>query len=610
MPVSPRVDFNFINNNIEVTKPSNGISLVLARTTSGPINDPSTIINSVTKFRKIYGSEIVPDGSLSNIEKALKGGSKLRIIRVVGDGVSGPFLSRYSTSTSPDGVFSLVFAGGVFQTAAVGVPQVISFMVKVKEPISGDYPDGIKVKFDAKANGDLYLVTHSGETIIDNKLLWNVSYINPENGVLVFDYEAFSNFLDSSNFELYWKTDDDSILAGDTWGVPTEWAKCGTSTVSFFETKINNLSMAGTYDGLEVTTERYDEMSPASPQNVIVTVATGAITVNPSLTYDAYYITGYQGENPTLAQWEAAADSIKDILDVYVVFASHINQHLDSSDELALHGYIANMANECEEFQYFVELPVTSDDTYTTIVEKANTYQGAIGKSKYVCYFSGGIKYYDSIGILTDSNVLGTVVGLADNCASKYGPYRSFAGLNRGVIEDGNGPVVPNYGSPSRYDELNELAQACVNMIVLKNTRTAGLATLLWHSFTSQTKQDSFRYINAVRLALFIKKQIRPILESYIEEPNIWSSWKRIYLESKSIMDDLITDNAISEYTWEGDQDATSYDDLVVNNEADVRNGKYVLNIRVKDVATMQQITVNLIYEQASNTVSTAITSV
>ena len=80
--------------------------------------------------------------------------------------------------------------------------------------------------------------------------------------------------------------------------------------------------------------------------------------------------------------------------------------------------------------------------------------------------------------------------------------------------------------------------------------------------------------------------------------------------DGKALSKQFKSDSGCSEYNWEGDQDATSYDDLIVNNEADVRNGKYKLNVRVKDVATMQQITVNLIYDQANNTVSTAVTSI
>lgn len=75
MPTSPHVDFKFKNNNVLQTTPMLGVSCVLARTTKGPYDDPSEIISTFPQFQRIYGSEIVPDGSVSNIEKALQGGS-------------------------------------------------------------------------------------------------------------------------------------------------------------------------------------------------------------------------------------------------------------------------------------------------------------------------------------------------------------------------------------------------------------------------------------------------------------------------------------------------------------------------------------------------------
>ena len=88
MPTSPHVDFKFKNNNVLQTTPMLGVSCVLARTTKGPYDDPSEIISTFSQFQRIYGSEIVPDGSVSNIEKALQGGSKLRVIRVLGKGAT------------------------------------------------------------------------------------------------------------------------------------------------------------------------------------------------------------------------------------------------------------------------------------------------------------------------------------------------------------------------------------------------------------------------------------------------------------------------------------------------------------------------------------------
>lgn len=129
------------------------------------------------------------------------------------------------------------------------------------------------------------------------------------------------------------------------------------------------------------------------------------------------------------------------------------------------------------------------------------------------------------------------------------------------------------------------------------------------HGFTSNPKSDSERFLSIVRLNLYIKKNLRPILESYLEEPNIWDTWQNIYFEGKPIMDDLVNNNAISEYEWMGDQDASSYQDLVVNTEAEVRQGKYKLIIKYRDIVPIQDIQVTLTIDQASRTVSSEVTT-
>ncbi len=86
MPNTPQVNFNFYNNNVQNSTPLLGVSYVLARTTKGPFNDPSQLIRSYSQFQRIFGNEIVPDGSVSNIKKALELGSILRVSRVAGAG--------------------------------------------------------------------------------------------------------------------------------------------------------------------------------------------------------------------------------------------------------------------------------------------------------------------------------------------------------------------------------------------------------------------------------------------------------------------------------------------------------------------------------------------
>ena len=605
MPNSPKVSFNFINNNVEATKPLNGVSCIVARTTSGPVGLGETLVNSVTKFRSIYGSEIVPDGSPSNIEKALKGGSKLRIIRVVGTGATDNFVATTALAAAPDTIFNISLVGGSIGETA----QVIQFALRAKNnpaEFSGKNP---LVKVQADTNGNVFVITYEGNTVFEKALLLNINKTvtgvgNDTVEYLALDTSALNQFIQSNRYwDIYWMSSS-SILTG--WGVPTTSTKGGDFMVNLLKDRLDGINMAAETDDDDPLTVTVNQKAATAP--TMLTVG-ATITVGAGNPMNAYVIAGSQGSAPTAEQWKNAGDYVRDLNDIYEVSCSHLDQHLTQADALVVHKYMADMASEFEEFQYFVEIPVTENTTKEALKALANTYEGAIGKSKWVCYFSGGIKYYSDNGNLVNSSVMGTIHGLADACASNYGPYRSFAGMNRGVIPDGNGPVIQNFGTPSRYDDLNELAESCINLIVLKQTRTAGLATVLWHSFTSQVRQDSFRYIHAVRLALYIKKQIRPILESYIEEPNMWTSWKRIYLEAKPIMDGLVTDEAITEYTWDGDQDATSWDELTVNNETDARNGKYKLNVKVKDVATMQDIQVNLVYEQASNTVSASITT-
>ena len=46
MPNSPSVNFEFKNDNVLQTTPMLGVSCVLARTTKGPYDDPSELIQS------------------------------------------------------------------------------------------------------------------------------------------------------------------------------------------------------------------------------------------------------------------------------------------------------------------------------------------------------------------------------------------------------------------------------------------------------------------------------------------------------------------------------------------------------------------------------------
>ena len=553
MSNSPILKVNLKNNNVESTVPLNGVSVVLARTTKGPQNDPSTLISSLSQFSKVYGKEIVPDGSISNIEKALAGGSTLRIVRVQGSDAT-----KGLVGTKDKDLFSI-------QVGSIKIG--FGLQTKYKGDSIGS---GSTYAFQAALNGSsvVYKVVDAdGNTILDSGTMFTFKS-KDDNNAAVFDYLALSNFFQSNQyFEPIITTPNGQITSIE-----------------------GMIDWLGTVDG--------------SNQTITVQFNSAELTT----TYTSVNGTpGNQGTTPTLQDWETAFESILDFNDMYQVIASHIHQHLPT-DSIEFHSFVKTYADKLQEWIYYIECPKIND-TKAKMIAWMNTTLAAVGHSMFIAYFGAGIKYYNNAGILKDCDVLGSVIGLGDASAINYGPYKSFAGMNRGTLPDALGPVSPNYGSPSRYDDINDLAHSYLNLIVVKDTKSSGKVAMLWHNFTSQVKQDSFRFISNVRLVLYMKKQFRPIIESYFEEPNIWGSWKRIYLEAKPIIDDLVTNEAITDPNWMGDQDATSWSDLQINNEADARQGKYHVQFKFKDVATMQEITLDLVIDQASKESSVSISN-
>lgn len=552
MPSTPKIDFNFVNNNVEVSTPQKGVSTVLARTTKGPVLDPSVLVTSVTQFKREFGEELVPNGSKSNIEAALERGSKLRIIRVVGPGSTN---GQVNTGKS---CFTITVDNKV-----VGVKLTTR---RAGEAIGTDKT--FSVKFAVVNNTLGYEVVNAGGQPIISGPVFTFKTQDANNNTSV-DYLALASWIQNNP---YFKV---AMVDLDTSGEET--------TPVSIEAFLNKLA-------------KIDGTSTAI--SVDIKAATAAGTIGEVET-----------SKPTSAQWIAALEYIKDYTDSYNVILSHLDQYLGNSEAVKVYIALRTILDEINEFRGFIEIPWYDSDgvtvrTLDSIVQLAQQLQTAIGHSKWISYFAGGLKYSNSFGLQQNSDVLGTVLGLADTSATGYGYNYSFAGVNRGVVPDAGGPVVPNFGSPARFKDLETLANNYVNIFVVKDTPSFGKRTLLWHNFTSQVKNDSFRFIGNTGLILNIKKTLRTILESYIEEPNIWNTWSDIYAVVKPIIGNWVDSNAITEPKWMGDQDASSWKDLKVNTEEEVRQGKYHVVFTFKDVVSMQQVTVDVVLEKASKSIT------
>ena len=155
--------------------------------------------------------------------------------------------------------------------------------------------------------------------------------------------------------------------------------------------------------------------------------------------------------------------------------------------------------------------------------------------------------------------------------------------------------VVNNFGSPANESELDLLSNSQINMVINRNGLNLG-----WGNFTCQLADNLQKFTNVTRLIIFIEKSLRPVLENFLEEPNDTQTFKQIFRTVEPFLERLLTERALFSYTWNGDQNANSLDDLQVNDKNDVLNGKYKVDLIILPVPSLQEITINVILSAES----------
>ena len=582
MPTSPKVDFTVINNNVASITPNNGIGFVLARTTKGPFFDASKIIKSPAQFAEVFGSEVVPDGSISNISRALSMGGQLRICRI-----------GHLNSGKVDAVKGTVLAGKVSGNAYVSDTgetlnleltgfdsKVITIQLKLE---TKEYGGDIQ-----STNGKFMVVF----TQVGNRVISSLYNTNAKDNLT-------SAFLVNTHPVLSYKNGDGTHPIF----IDTALFKNFLTADPYFDVTITKVLVGSdTSQDYSTVQDVINLLNDAQKVNntTLAIKSTNVAPITLSADKPLYYLgtVGNAGTTPVATDWVQGFEVMKDYPDFYMFFASHIHQHLSEAQAVHQAGYSA--ADLTKNATYAIEIPKVNTTKATILKAKQD-----IGiNSEHVAYFAGGLRLYNQDGMLMDSDVLGTVFGLSAQAATEWGPWYSFAGQNRGIVGDGNGPVAENFGSPGRYDDLNELAAESINIFVIKEVASGGKATLLWHNFTSTMLSNSERFLNVERLIYYIKKVLRPIMERYLEEPNNFETWSKMYLEVDPYLQDLQNRNGVHSYEWQGDQFATSFDDLQVNNEKDVRQGKYKANLVIKEVVALQEINIGIVLDASSGAIN------
>lgn len=215
--------------------------------------------------------------------------------------------------------------------------------------------------------------------------------------------------------------------------------------------------------------------------------------------------------------------------------------------------------------------------------------------SKFGAFFAGGIRIREERTLVEKSmSEMGDVLGIAAHVYQNFGQWYSLAGQTKGMVQDAIG-VVNNFGTPAGFADLNTLANSQINMMVQKN----GIVQLSGN-FSAQYENNQEKFLSVVMLVLWMKKTLKPILESYLEEPNDPITFQKIYYHLKPYLDRLASPayRALYKYEYYGDQDANTIDDLQINDPVDVQNGKYKINLKIWPIPSLQELSFNLMLVQ------------
>lgn len=336
MPQTPRVRFNFKNLNVQSSVPLLGVINMVARTTKGPFEDPKDLISSPSQFARIFGSEIVPDGSVSNILKALEMGAKVRVSRVAGKGATYGWAKPMTVTRSegravpsvtvPDG--SSVISIVISDPSGAENSLTMHMAIRTKEAGSPvlDYtglnlnrPFYLKLNMSTEPTLRASIIQYgardetsnvpTSDSILNEMLFFSAVSANTSEGVTnpSINVNTLQNFLDNApniTFEAIKGKEGD-----------------GQGTMKSLAT------------GIQTMEDIISILRQFSNWNSMITIGkitSGTVGADEPSDSNVYMecSEGSAGTTPTANEWLSAYQASKAYYEAYSVILSHIHQHL------------------------------------------------------------------------------------------------------------------------------------------------------------------------------------------------------------------------------------------------------------------------------------------
>jgi hypothetical protein len=588
MPSTSNISFNVIDESFQPENPSKGIAGFMGVFKRGPVGKNSEVFTSWTRFKRVYGGLITTSDDPLIAKRALQRGAKLRVCGI-------RHFTDITSSTALDGVKStnldtkvLTLSGALVSTNtaiytinAVPISQVytvssentlklLAAKIKAAYPliIDSTYVLGNVLKVTQVSGTGVLTVTGAGAPTVTPTVL---NGFKNAAGLTLFTITPKYIGVDYNNLRVSLLPPSNGLA--NYFDIKVEFAgendfspEVYTNLIITASTIANSTFLENIVRDSTIVDVAYEDLSAE------------ATPIVPLVNYSRY--TG--GKNGL-----HAFDSFSDMLAI---------GSSNSADSLAIAGaaYAANR-KDLQYIHHFTN-SLTSAATINAAKDALNI------DTPYIQFWTGGLKVLNPLdNQYKNISAIGDILGASSSSEVDAGPWYSFAGINRGMLNDSLDVVNNFYGAnsnPNNPDlgDLEALANHQINSVINQDGRI-----YLSGNFSGQLALSKMSFNNTVRLVIYIKKVLRPLLQKYLEEPNDIPTWKDIYLDVTAAMDPLVNSKrALFSYSWEGDQFANSLDDLQINNVDDVGLGKYAAKLLINSIASLQQIGINVIITASS----------
>jgi phage tail sheath protein FI len=247
-----------------------------------------------------------------------------------------------------------------------------------------------------------------------------------------------------------------------------------------------------------------------------------------------------------------------------------------------LAGILSSFASSVQNLFAVISVPYSLTD-YSDAIEYIEGI--TLGSApKFTVFTHGGLKTVVN-GVVTTISEVADVAALIATQYNKA-PWLSPSGLENGVINNASGVVV-NYGTNSAEEERELITNAGINPVIRRFN-----AIVNWNAYTMADAANQDKFVSVVALEIYIKRVIMPTVERFLSKPNTPDTWLALYHSVKPFLESLVNKDAFYSYEWNGDQNATSVENLEVNEVTDIQNGNYKAILQAQLVSPIVLITI------------------